>query len=136
MKHIQPGVIMNTRFVPVLALCAFASISVGCGRKGAEAGASTAKEPRAALAVKDVDIGRTLNPDKTVADHTSDFKPAETIYASVKTDGAGSGKLHARWTFQDGQVVDETSQEVSASGPANTEFHIAKPNGWPVGKYQ
>ena len=41
----------------------------------------------------------------------------------------------ARWTFGDGQLVDETSQSIVSTGPATTTFHIAKPDGWPVGKY-
>ena len=99
------------------------------------AGSSVAKEPQPALSVQDVDLGRTLNPDKGIGDHTGEFKPTETIYASVKTEGSGSGKLQARWTFNGGQVVDETTQEINTTNPAHTEFHISKPGGLPVGKY-
>jgi hypothetical protein len=42
--------------------------------------------------------------------------------------------LRSRWTFEDGQVVNE-SQNIASSGPAVTEFHISKPDGWLVGKY-
>jgi hypothetical protein len=41
----------------------------------------------------------------------------------------------ARWTFQDGQQVDERTETITPSGEAYTEFHIAKPSGWPAGKY-
>ena len=37
--------------------------------------------------------------------------------------------------WEDGQVVNETSQ-IAEPGPATTEFHIAKPDGWPAGSYQ
>jgi len=46
-------------------------------------------------------------------------------------------KLHAKWTFGDsGQVVKEEDLDIAPTGPANTEFHISKPSGWPVGKYK
>ena len=43
--------------------------------------------------------------------------------------------LAARWTYQDGQVVKEQSEAIAPAGNAHTEFHIAKPDGWPAGKY-
>jgi len=33
-------------------------------------------------------------------------------------------------------VVNENSQTLAATGPAVTEFHISKPDGWPTGDYQ
>ena len=53
----------------------------------------------------------------------------------MATDGSGSGTLRARWTFQ-GQVVNESEQPIAPTGPAHTEFHISKPDGWPKGKYK
>src|SRR3546814_16127729 len=69
------------------------------------------------------------------------FAPSDTIYASVSTntsDPAASvpGTLKATWTFEDGQVVNEESKSVNLTGPGNTEFHIAKPDGFPAGSYQ
>jgi len=127
---------MNARTIPALAVSAFLMLSAACGRRDADTGASVAKEPTSALSVKDIDLGNSVNPDKTVADHSGDFKPSETIYASVETTGSGKGTLKARWTYQEGQVVDETSQDLTTSGPANTEFHISKPSGMPVGHYR
>ncbi len=69
-----------------------------------------------------------------VTEEIGDFAPTDTIYASVETSGTGSGTLSARWTFEDGQVVDEGSQPVSGSGV--TEFHISNPAGWPAGHYE
>ena len=130
---------MNARIIPALAVSALLMLSAGCGRRDADTGASgssVAKEPTSALSVKDIDLGNSVNPDKTVADHTGDFKPSETIYVSVETTGSGKGTLKARWTYQEGQVVDETSQDLTTSGPANTEFHISKASGMPVGHYR
>jgi uncharacterized protein YfaS (alpha-2-macroglobulin family) len=55
----------------------------------------------------------------------------------VKTDGSGiNTPVKARWTFEDGQLVDETTQSISPNGETRTEFHISKPEGWPKGKYK
>ena len=56
---------------------------------------------------------------------TDEFRRTDTIYVSVDTEGTAVGAaLLARWTYEDGQVVDETTQTISPSGPAITEFHI------------
>ena len=89
--------------------------------------------------VANVELGRSIGADKKINDNqaTDEFKRTDTIYASVDTDGNGSGSsLTAHWTFEDGQVVDETTQTLAVSGPAVTEFHISKPDGFPVGKYK
>ena len=89
-----------------------------------------------ALRVTEVDLGRRLGADNRVTDETDDFQPSDTIYASVVTSGtAQSATLTARWTFEDGQVVDESSRTISPTGSAVTEFHISKPGGWPTGEY-
>lgn len=96
----------------------------------------TAPAP-APFRVVGVDLGTALTADKKVAAPAATFKPSDTIYASVSTDGAASSvALKARWTFEDGQLVNETSQTIAPTGPAATEFHIAKPSGWPAGKYK
>ena len=99
----------------------------------------TTEVPNQAIRVTEVDLGRSVSTDGRINDNmeTDEFRPADTIYASVATDGTASGSaLSARWTFEDGQVVDESSQNISPTGPAITEFHISKPNGFPKGKYK
>jgi uncharacterized protein YfaS (alpha-2-macroglobulin family) len=87
--------------------------------------------------VSDVTLGRAIGGDKAVTDKTDNFKPNDTIYASVTTDGtAASSSLRARWTYSDGQVVNESTRTIAPNGRAGTEFHIAKPDGWPLGNYQ
>jgi len=100
---------------------------------------STTAPVATALRVTDVKLGRSVGADNRIADDTDDFKPNDTIYAVVETDGASSAgqSLVARWTFQDGQLVEEQTQAVNASGGAAvTQFRINKPSGWPVGKYK
>jgi hypothetical protein len=103
-----------------------------CSRPAPSGGAATQ-----GVRVTDVNLGRTLNADKTVADNTTSFRPIDTIYASVVTEGSSSSAaLKARWTYQDGQLVDESVRTIAPTGKATTEFHVSKPDGWPTGKYK
>jgi len=47
---------------------------------------------QAGLKVKDIDVGRSLAADKTIADKTTSFSPADTIYVSVTTEGSSPGR--------------------------------------------
>jgi hypothetical protein len=87
--------------------------------------------------VTDVTLGRAIGGDKAVTDATDDFRPTDTIYASIATDGsAASTSLRALWTYEGGQVVDDSSRTIVPKNSEHTEFHIAKPDGWPTGDYQ
>lgn len=90
------------------------------------------------LRVTEVDLGRSIGADGRVNDDddTDEFGPNDTIYASVDTEGTARGTLTARWTYEDGQVVDESSQTLSPTGASVTEFHISKPDGLPAGEYK
>ena len=121
----------------------FVSLSlVGCQRS--EQPAPAPPPPAAAPApapapfrVSGIQLGNAIGADKRVAAPTSSFATTDTIYASVATDGASpSVTLVARWTFEDGQLVNEETQTIAPTGAAVSEFHIAKPDGWPAGSYQ
>jgi hypothetical protein len=87
--------------------------------------------------VAEIQIGSALRADKRIAAPTEQFAPTDTIFASVASEGvASSVALAARWTYEDGQVVSETTETIAPTGPAVTEFHISKPSGWPTGKYR
>ena len=102
-----------------------------------QAAAPQAAAPQPAFRVTHVDLGNAIGPDKKVAAPSSTFKPNDTIYASVLSEGvAPNAALAVRWTYEDGQVVNEATQSIAPTGPTVTEFHIAKPDGWPAGKYQ
>lgn len=81
-----------------------------------------------------IQLGRGLNADKTVNGFTTRFKPTDTIYVAVLTDGPGSGKVKARWLYA-GRVVSEPEQDVTYQGSASTEFHIQNTSGFPPGDY-
>jgi hypothetical protein len=92
-----------------------------------------------AMRVTNVDLGTAVGADNRVAADavTTDFRASDTIHASITTEGTVSGaSLTARWTYQDGQVVDESTQSVVGSGAAVTHFQISMPAGFPPGDYQ
>lgn len=98
---------------------------------------SVTPAPASALDVDELKLGRALGADGQVAEDRDEFAPTDTIYAVAHTTGTATGAtLTARWTYGDGQVVDETSQTISPTGPAMTEFHVSKASGWPAGDYK
>ena len=87
--------------------------------------------------VGSVDVGNAIGADKRVAVPSTTLAPGDTIYASVASTGAApSVTLVARWTYGDGQLVNEQSQQIAPTGPSSSEFHISKPDGWPAGTYK
>jgi hypothetical protein len=121
------------------AACSTALIATAACNRADEAPANTGgvETATAPLAVDEVRIGNAIGGDRRVTTETDDFRPTETIYASVRTSGtAQSANLVARWTFEDGQVVSEDTQTIAPSGPETTEFHISNPSGWPAGDYK
>jgi len=91
------------------------------------------------VTVSAVTLGKAVGTDKKVTAASEVFAKGDTIHASIDTTGAGSATLVAKWTFsKDGKTVPvkEDSATVTPTGPATTEFHISKPDGWPVGTYQ
>ena len=125
----------------MLAGMALATVSACSKEKKESAGdvtpAATATTPAAStVAVTDIDVGKAA-ANSRVTDKTDNFKPADTVYTSVHTTGSASAAtVMARWTFEDGQVVQESSQSIAPNGDAYTEFHISKPTGLPKGKYK
>jgi hypothetical protein len=112
--------------------------SAGCKKQPAPAGSGDVGMASAeAVKISDVQLGRRVGADKRVVDKADAFSPRDTIYASVATSGsAPSATVTAQWTYEDGQVVKEESRTIAPNGSETTEFHIAKPSGWPKGKYK
>jgi hypothetical protein len=107
---------------------------IGSADTAATAPAAPAAE---AFAVSEVTLGKAIGADKRVASPTTTFGPKDTIYASVATTGSAPSKtLTAKWTYQDGQTVKQDSSTIAPTGPAATEFHLAKKTAWPAGKYK
>lgn len=86
-----------------------------------------------------VDLGTSVDADNKAVTTKSTFAASDTIHAAVTTDGAASNiPLAARWTYAGPppMTVNEESRTLNTTGPATTEFHISKPDGFPVGKYK
>ena len=86
------------------------------------------------LTVTNIQTGRSLNSDQSVGALTTTFKPNDTIYVSVLTDGSGSATIGVKFSYQ-GRVISEPEKKVSYRGAAATEFHIEYSGGFPAGEY-
>jgi hypothetical protein len=129
----------NLAWPALAALLALAAL--GCGNNATRESTeptTTAVTPAATpVSVVAVDLGRNVDAEKLVVERVDVFKPSDTIYASVRTTGtAPSTRIGVKWTYEDGQVVDQSEQTIAPQGTAATEFHIAKPDGFPAGNYK
>jgi len=122
----------------ILALALAAVLSAACTRSSDNPGTTGTTGTGDGVRIAQIDLGRSVNADKTINDTAASFKPNDTIYASIATRGttAATATLKARWTYRDGQVVNESTQTIAPTGDARTEFHVSKPDGWPTGKYK
>ncbi|MGQ0538696.1 MAG: hypothetical protein ACT4R6_07095 [Gemmatimonadaceae bacterium] len=125
------------RVVPNVILLAAV---VACGRREqpavdtTTAGGAVATTP---VTVASVDLGKAVDANKKVTAPMTSFGVRDTIFASVSTTGSGSSAtLTARWTYQDGQVVNESTESIAPAGSTTTEFHISKASAWPAGSYK
>lgn len=95
----------------------------------------------ATAGVVSLDFGTAVGADKKISAPGDTFKPTDTIYAAVTTmtsDASATvpGKLEAKWTFEDGQMVKDDTVDVQFNGNGVTDFSINNPTGFPPGKYQ
>ena len=93
--------------------------------------------PAPTVTITDVSLGTSVGADKKVQSPSDTFKPKDTIFVAVSTDGsAPSSVIAVKWTFGDGQTVKEDTRTIAPTGPATTEFSIQKASGWPKGSYK
>jgi hypothetical protein len=86
------------------------------------------------LQLANIQVGRSLNQDRSISSITTLFKPNETVYVSIQTTAAGKGTVSVKWKYRD-QVIDEPTKQVNYDGPASTEFHMQNSGGFPPGDY-
>src|SRR5262245_52862733 len=104
------------------------AVLTACSSKPSPPPAAPAPATPIGVKVTAITVGRSLAPDRTIADKTESFKPADTFYVSIATEGsATSTTLGARWTSQDGRVIGESKQNIAPTGAAVTEFHVSRP---------
>jgi hypothetical protein len=111
----------------------------GCraSERSPAAGPSPSPTLRSDVGVTEITLGRALETNRRVAEPRETFAPADTVYASVVTEGSARRVvLKARWTYQGSEVVSEPSLDIAPSGTTVSEFHISRPEGLPRGPYQ
>ena len=86
------------------------------------------------LELANIQIGRSLNQDGSIASITTLFKPSETVYVAVQT-GAGKGVIGVKWKFGNKVVAEPTKPVDYNAGPKSTEFHLQNSGGFPPGDY-
>jgi hypothetical protein len=122
---------------PLALALALATTVAACGGDEPEVVEEEPAVEEQGVEVTGITLGTAVGADKRVTGATDTFGPSDTIYVAVETEGvAPSASLTARWTYEDGQVVDETTHSIAPNGPEVTEFHISKPDGWPAGGYE
>jgi hypothetical protein len=86
------------------------------------------------LTLSDIQLGRSINADNSIASPTTSFKPGDTVYVAIHTTARGKGTIGVRWKYRD-RVIDEPTKQVSTDGTDATEFHLQNSGGFPVGDY-
>ncbi len=138
MNRDRKYVITTAALVAILTLA-------GCKKEEPAAAApkvAAAKAP-AAMSVINVDLGTEVGADMKITKPMTTFGPMDTIIVAISTNTSDpaavvAGKLGAKWSYQDGSVVvvNDEAREIKLAGNAATDFRIAKPGGWPTGKYK
>ena len=125
-------------FVSLSLLAAALTLGVACRKAEAPAPAPPPTVAPAPAPVASVALGTAVGADNRISAAASTFKPTDTVYLSVTTQGEQGGRsLAARWTYGDGaQLVHESLQALPPGVNVVTEFHIGKPDGFPAGAYK
>ena len=86
------------------------------------------------LELANIQVGRSLNQDGSVASITTLFKPSETVYVAVQTRrGQGRDRREVEVRQQGGRRADQAGR--LRTGPTSTEFHLQNSGGFPPGDY-
>jgi hypothetical protein len=91
----------------------------------------------AEIMVSAVALGSAIGADNKVTEAKTVFGVKDAIYAAVDTKNAATNaELKAKWTFEDGQVINENGINFAPAGDITSNFKISSPKEWPVGKYK
>ena len=91
----------------------------------------------AEIMVSAVNLGTAVGADQKVTSPSVSFGAKDVIYAAVDTKNASSNAtLAAKWTYQDGQTVNEETSNIAPAGDITSNFKFSKATPWPVGKYK
>ena len=87
------------------------------------------------LELANIQVGRSLNQDRSIASITTLFKPSETVYVAVQTKAAGKGTISVKWKFGT-QVIDEPSKQVDYRRSGVHRVPLAELRWIPAGRLQ
>ena len=92
------------------------------------------------VTITDVHLGTEVDDNRAVLSPQTSFSANdETIHVAITTVSASNAPatatLGVRWTFQDGQLIDERSAALEFTGTDTTDFHVENTEGWPMGSY-
>jgi hypothetical protein len=127
-----PGAPPHAATAPTMMPAPAATAKTGAG----PASGMPASDASPAVTFSSVEVGSTVDANNKILASGSSFSPKDTIYASVDTSGNGNATLSAKWSDQNGQALHEDSKTLNSNGPQTTAFMIAKPGGFPAGKYK
>jgi len=136
--HIKYNLIMLVALVLTLNACGKKEVAPVPQSMPAPT-APVAPPVMAGVTVGSITLGNAISASKKVTQAADSFGKKDTIYAAFDTTGSGTAKLKAKWTYRKGgqeSLVKEDSQTIAPTGPATSEFHASKPDGWPTGDYQ
>ena len=105
------------------------ALAAGCGSRTRVTGTVTSS-------VKQIDLGHSLNSDRTIVDPADEFAPADTVFASVQTETMASARITARVRLENGEVITDSAQRIPSEGIQRSAFRLFRPGGWPAGTYQ
>ncbi|GAB3375701.1 hypothetical protein GCM10027431_29630 [Lysobacter rhizosphaerae] len=93
-----------------------------------------------AVSIESIALGSHIDSRLRIPVPKTIFKPTDTIYISVTMHASFTAPrtLGVLWTYGQGdnlQAVHDESRELVFIGYGQTEFHVAKPDGWPEGQY-
>lgn len=130
---------MHTRLT-ILGLAALTFVA--CDRPGsreAEADEESVTVAPPAPRVSTIELGKQAGENLRVSEASSSFGTRDTVFLAVVTNNASTdSRLSARWTFQDGAVIDSSGQNIARDAgttTAVTQFRLVQEKGWPVGTY-
>jgi hypothetical protein len=139
----QDAIMRAQRFNRGVRLLMLGALIVwGCKKPASPPPQETAAPAPAAptgVAVASITLGSQIGADKAVTAPKETFAPRDTIYAVVSTTGvATDASLEAIWTYvgTKEKQINQASQSISPTGPAQSEFHLSKASPWPEGKYR
>lgn len=92
------------------------------------------------VSVTQVQLGTEVDNDSAVTSPQTAFASDDnTIHVAVTTvsdsNAPATATIGVRWTFEDGQLIDERSAALEFTGTDTTSFHVENAEGWPMGTY-